>query len=509
MKAAPKYCAMIFCLCVFGTVIRLSAEEPTGHIEPYSCIVHVHSEMSSGRYSLPKMTEIAQEYGIDVIFLTDNLTHKIQYGFLPFRHVFWVDHSEKAVLSDSAARYLDVIKKENERQSNVLYVAGVEICPRYYWTGSFLHGDLTCHDHQRNIIALGITDPAVLERIPEVRGVIRAGNMTWIIWTRALLVMGALVILLLLSAPVRLAKRSGFSRREIRKSILVGLAAPVFILFIATEIVGYLRSSFAIYGNKPTPKAEQTVIGFLRNHNVVHYWAHPEASDDHQFKCVPLHNVHGLPLKEVSVGFRARTEPYPHLLRLTTGYTGFGGVYEDRTTLTDPGSLWDVVLEEYVEGMRKDPVWCFGEMLYHYEGQSGKRMDNVETVVWAKDRTENSIMDAIRDGAFYARSNHQGRRISLDRWSVECGGNGVEIRLDISAAAEENIRITLIRGGVVLDEKKGFTPMHYVFRDSGMSKCRDYYRAVINGNGALKVVTNPIFVDAPAESSAEVVRSRL
>ena len=84
------------------------------------CIVHIHSDMSSGTYSLPELTETAKNYGIDVLFLTDSLTQSIEYGLLPWRHILWAGHSRPSILTLGPKRYLAAIQRENDRQSDVL-----------------------------------------------------------------------------------------------------------------------------------------------------------------------------------------------------------------------------------------------------------------------------------------------------------------------------------------------------------------------------------------------------
>ena len=61
-------------------------------------------------------------------------------------------------------------------------------------------------------------------------------------------------------------------------------------------------------------------------------WSMPEARDFHRYSFGPL--------VEVTV----KTEPYADALMLTTGYHGFGGVYQDTRSATKPGGVWDQTL---------------------------------------------------------------------------------------------------------------------------------------------------------------------
>jgi hypothetical protein len=362
-------------------------------------------------------------------------------------------------------------------------VPGVEICPRFYWTGSLLGKDLVCHNHQRNLIALSVRDARVLSHIPEACGIVWQKNAVWVLVTRLLIVLLALALAGLILLPRHLAQTSPYSAPEIRRSIVLGIIMPLLILTVAVNVVASLVPSFRIYEEDKQCRQEQRTVDFLKKHGVLHYWAHPEAGDDHDFWYLRVH-------------FKAHTDPYPELLVKTDGYTGFGGVYEDKNTLTDAGSGWDAVLKEYASGARTSPVWCFGEMLYHYEGQAGKKLGNVETMVWAGQKTETALLESIRKGDFYARQNSEGQSLTLDEWRVERkGSNSVDVVLSVSSRVPgEKIVVQLIRNGEVAHEKSGVTPLAMAFTEtmrsgSGMS----YYRAVVSGRYPLKLVTNPIF----------------
>jgi len=441
----------------------------------------------SGCYSLPELTEVARGYGVDVIFLTDNLTDTIQYGIPPLRHILWVNYSRMSIMGLGPQAYLERIEAENTRQSDVLYVPGVEICPRFYWTGSLAEGDLICHNHQRNLIVLGITDARVLKKIPEACGYVWKKNPGWIITTRVLLVLFVTACLAMLVAPRLLARRWPYSARDIRRSFVLGIILPLLVVIVAVNVTASLVPSFCIYGKDDSVRPEQRAIDFLRKHNLVHYWAHPEAFDHHEFEYAPF--------KHIEIAFKAHTEPYPEILRLTQGYTGFGGVYEDRNTLINPGSMWDQVLKEYAAGKRDAPAWCFGEMLYHYEGQAGKKLRNVETMVWARERSAKALLESIREGRFYARANTDGQSLVLEEWSVS-KTFPAEVVLRVSSRIPgEEVQIQLIRNGEIIKEISGMAPVKAEIADDTCPRSEMvYYRAVVLGRSALKLVTNPIFI---------------
>lgn len=487
-------CLVIFCLCAGQT--RLGAGElgaPAGPqpYKAYACIFHVHSRISSPDcYSLPELTRVARRYGVDAIFLSDNLSYTIEYGLPPLRHILWLNYSRPSVMTLGPQAYLDMVAAENRRQSDVLYVPGVEVCPRFYWTGTRKEKNLVCHDHQRNLIAVGTIDAGVIARIPEARGYVWRKNPVWICLTRLVPILLLALCLFCWKAVAFLSANSGYSRRALLRSYVLGIILPLLLLLIAIHVVAALVPAFDIYGEDKTAHHEQRTIAFLSKSEVVHYWAHPEARDDSNFRYL-------------GVGFNVHTKPYPEMLLRTSGYTGFGGVYEDQNTLTEPQSYWDTVLQEYIEGRRKVPAWCFGEMLYHYEGQAGKRLGNVETMVWARQKTMPALLQSLREGRFYARNNTEKQSLTLEEWKVwPNASNRVDVSLHVTSRTEgEKVNMRLIRNGRVVKELNTMTPLRLEFQDVpppgvGMS----YYRVVILGAYPLKLVTNPLFVPGQART---------
>ena len=477
------------CGHAFTTAGEPAQETLTPSDKVYSCVFHVHSKVSAGgSYSLAELTALARRDGVDAIFLTDNLTSTIEYGLPPLRHVLRISYSRPSVMVTGPLAYLEMVETENRRQSDVLHVPGVEVCPRFYWTGSIKGKNLVCHNHQRNVIAVGTTNAAVLAGIPEARGYVWKEDPVWM----AVSVIGPVLLLLLLLSAAGvsrfLSRTSPYSREDILRSYFLSIVLPLAVLVLATNGAASFMPSFDIYGEDNIARHEQRTIDFLRENGVAHYWAHPEAKDEQDFTCL-------------NVPFKVRTAPYPEMLVKTGGYTGFGGVYEDINTLTDTNSLWDTVLAEYAAGRRKVPVWCFGEMLYHYEGQAGKKFGNVETMVSAAEKTAPALLRSLRDGRFYARNNSENQSLTLEEWKVQAAEQGfLDVSLSVASRAPgEKVRVLLIRNGQLAKDVDGVTPLRLDLHDSAPAGSGiSYYRAVVTGAYPLKLVTNPLFVTAGA-----------
>ncbi|MFH0880749.1 MAG: hypothetical protein V2A34_13620, partial [Lentisphaerota bacterium] len=422
------------------TTANTAESQPAFH-----CIVHAHSDISSGKSSLQGLTSLARSNRIDAIFLTDNLTRQIQFGLPPLRNVFWAGWSLDSIMTRGVRNYLDAIGEENRRQTNVLYIPGVETCPRTYWTGTPWQRNLVCHDHQKNLMVLGLKDPDLVAQLPEGVGYVRGRHTPWIVATRILLVLLLAALLLAWRAAPRLARRTDYSTREIRASLCLTLILPLILLMGVCEFLARKNPALQIYGEDAAERNIRRIIRRLSDSGHFTYWAHPEAKDHHVF------TVAGIP-------FTADTRPYPELLQVTDGYNAFGGVYEDLNTLYEPGNVWDSLLQEYLEGVREKPIWCLGEMLYHYEGQAGKTLRNVETIIWAPEKTEKALLDALSRGRFYARRNSGDQSLEVTTWSVAGGRSGdivtnqssssVDLLLEVTSTnTNEPIEIKIIRNG--------------------------------------------------------------
>lgn len=474
-------------LASFSLVLSMAAESSApagGNDKQFSCIIHVHSKLSGeGTYTLPELTDVARSYKIDAIFLTDNLTYTLTYGLPPLRQIFWVNYSLGSVLKVGAAEYLKRIEAENKRQSEVLYIPGVEVCPRFYWVGSILETNLVCHDNQRNLMILGVYDKKIIRGIPESCGYLWGRNPGWIILSRAVLLLFLFACVGYFFLPRILAEKSGYNRGIIRRAFVIGLIFPSLVLMLTVNILASFVPSLQIYGRNEDHRHESRTLRYIEKNDLVSYWAHPEAFDDQDFSRYRFH---------------IRTDPYPNLLMATSGYSGFGGVYEDKNTLIDPGAEWDGLLMDYINGKRAKPVWSFGEMLYHYEGQAGKKLGNIETVVWAKEKTADALLASIRNGKFYSRQNSSGQSLMLDKWMIRSTGNGGrEVFAAITSRVPgEGVNIQLICNGQVIKKvADATTPVELSLPVVPANDSSNlYYRLMVAGKTPLRLVSNPLFI---------------
>jgi hypothetical protein len=146
-------------------VVGLSVAAPAVALERVRGVVHVHSDLTTGDFSLEGLVGLAEAQGIGALLLSENYLLRVSYGLPPFRALTRVERRERSV-GDAPARYLERVAEVRRRLPHVLLVPGVEVMPHYHWTGSPLALDLTAHNLQKNLLVFGVTDPAALRTLP-------------------------------------------------------------------------------------------------------------------------------------------------------------------------------------------------------------------------------------------------------------------------------------------------------------------------------------------------------
>jgi len=460
-------------------------------------VVHVHTRFSTGERSLDEVVADARRRGLGAIVLTDNLLLRFEYGVPPVRGVLRKVVERPSVLATGLDRYLRAIEEAQARAPDVLLVPGVEVVPYYYWTGSVLTGDLTMWDAQKNLLVVGLARPEEYAALPAIgtgwsprhprvllpllAGVGALGGGVWLFRLRR-------------PRPVRLQR---FTLRVERRYRAVGAAVVAAGALLTLDAVG--SGPLDPYGGDLGIAPYQAVIDAAARRGGLVFWSFPEARDFEQASVGPWGGV------------TIRTNPHPEVLLQSRGYTGFGAIYPDTVTLTDPGRVWDRALLEYAEGRRASPPWGVGEVGYH---GPPKPLDEVITVCWPAERARAALLRALGEGRCYALRPLADYHLRLDEFAVgqdpgrdagmggELTANGsAGVRLVVALSASDGrtapVAVRIIRSGRVVAELEGQTPFEATWSDEppGPGR-REFYRLqVVRPHGLL---SNPIFVRRPA-----------
>lgn len=490
--------ALVFLLA--GASPPAGAQE-AAPLRPLVAALHVHSTASTGDLTLDQLAEQAERSGLDAVVLTDNFVLRYEYGLWPLRGVFKRTFSLPGVLDYGIGRYLKDVAAAQARHPAVLLVPGVEVVPHYFWTGSLFQGDLTMHNSQRNILVMGLPGAADYRTLP-VSGnpaSYRLGGQALLNLSPALLFVPAVWLW-----RRRRVRREMVGRMPYRTSLR--RRGPALALAVAAGLLLWnawppTQPLFSAYDDQLGFQPSQTLIDRVAARGGVTIWSMPEARDFNEFSYGPLGKV------------TVKTDPYPEALLRTTGYTGFGGIYQDTRTVIEPGGMWDQALSLYLQGRRPAPPFAVGEIAFHGLNRDTRELDQVLSIFWVRERSAAGLLEALRAGRLYAAGQYRrGRGLRLDRFLVECEGGrrwalsgelldpgaatDLAVRLTLSSAdgGALPVTVTLVRDGAVVARIQGTTPVDLVLPDPPSAPGgRHFYRVAAEAEGA-ELLSNPIFV---------------
>ncbi len=483
---------------VAGPVLAAAGAGTT--LQPLTAAFHIHSKASTGALSIDELAEQAERLGVEAVILSDNLVLRYEYGLPPLRGVIRYTVRVPSVLEYGLERFLAEIREAQARHPRVLLIPGVEVTPHYYWTGSLLDGTLTMHNSQRNVLVLGLARTEDYLALP-VAGNPAAYHYGWESLSNVLpgllFVPAAWLWTCRRVRNPRVGMLPSCETARYRGPAMMMAGTAVLLLLNAWP---FSQSAFSLYEEGLGYRPYQALIDAVTARGGLVIWSMPEARDFNRFPFGPLGTV------------TVTTEPYPEALLLTTGYTGFGGVYQDNRRVTTPGGVWDQAIARFLMAERTTLPFAVGELAFHGPGHDRKELDQVLTILWVPERTQGGLLQALRAGRYYAL--HQYRKdygLRLDRFRVECqgGARGAEsgevlhpqgsrdlvVRMAISATDQGRhpIKVTLVRSGEVVARFESQTPFVNEVADSGVTPGEWVaYRLEIKGEAEL--LSNPILV---------------
>ncbi|MDX1763254.1 MAG: hypothetical protein R3231_02925, partial [bacterium] len=176
---------------------------------------------------------------------------------------------------------------------------------------------------------------------------------------------------------------------------------------------------------------------------------------------------------------------------------------------TDPGKEWDRALLQYVEGVRKRPVWGLCGLDFHKEGMnSWSWLERGQTVFLAAEKSRAAVLDAMRYGRMYAVYQGGVGKLRLNEFTLLSQASGVSrvsgetldargeamgIRTVITLSEDPGvpIRVSLIDSGKILTIIEGETPLN-VERNFFPSRTQGYIRLEVSSPNH-RIISNPIF----------------
>lgn len=440
-------------------------------------LLDIRTTFSDGKHSIEEVVRLARSRGFKALCLNDHDTVAVAYGVPPFRNILSYKKEFPSIMTGGADQYLEEVRRVAAKYPDTILIPGCITSPFYYWTGSWLKGDLTLHQYDRRLLILGFEHPEDYELLPSLR------NRMSFRYTRRL-VPGLALFCIPLFIGLLLLRWKGRFR----------VAGAILVIFSGLAIIDYnpFRSSlYSPYGGDQGIGPFQEVIDFVNTRGGLAFWNYPEQRSGIR-KHGPIF-VH--------------TPPYPEVLHQSQEYTGFAAIYGDNITATDPGKEWDRVLNEYCRGQRGSPAWGVSTADFHEDGRLGLRLGAFPTTFLVKSFTKGAVLEAIRKGRMYCSRGDGAVWPKLDEFQAigSEGGSAVMgeilttrepplIKFTVSFQGEKkgSVKILLIRGGTLLQSFEGETPLEIQLTDGELSPGElTYYRLM---DSKKHLTSNPIFV---------------
>jgi hypothetical protein len=452
-------------------------------------IIHIHSTFSTGRDSIESIVQSAQNNGLKVIIMNDHNLIKFEYGLFPLRNLIRKSVSQSSILLHKPEKYLKEIELLNKRYPDILIIPGCEVACFYYWEGSLLKRQLQLKDWDRHLLLIGLDDTEDFRQIPQIGSranrAFRLSSLLYL-WPIALFVIGWKLKNYKKEEKVKLKLMVVKRKKTYRwQGILLIIISVIFII----NYFPFTKESYNIHEGYAGYAPYQQVIDFAQKKNILVYWAHPESKNSRDYDIVKF-----------------TTDKYPEALIKTSGYNGFAALYEGWRECAKPGGYWDAVLTDFLKGKRDNPIWCIGELDYHYEGESGKTIDQVQTIFLANTINNESILNCLKNGKMYAVRRTKDYCLRLDKFYITASNakafSGELISADdyphivahISTFPKRENRITakLIRNGKIIKQIRASSPIQFDYIDT-KAKPYSYYRLDISTQYPHQLYSNPIF----------------
>lgn len=497
IRAVIAVCASLF--IIIGSIIDAQAKPAQGYV-PLVAAVHVHSTASTGTLSLDALATRAEQLGIDTLLLTDNLSLRYEYGLSPLDSYIKVSTSFHSLAEYGLNRYLNDVAEAQTRHPRVILIPGLEVAPYYYWSGSLGSGDLTMHNAQRNLLAFGLTSAEQIEALPTAG---RRSSFFFGLRTLSLVLpVGLAVTALWVWRARSTGKDMGrLGAKRMKRIFALGLMAIIGLVTLNAWWIG--KPPFDLYDATLGYSPYQAFIDSVNRSGGSTLWSMTEARDFHRVELGPFGTA------------TIVTDPHPEALLLTTGYAGFGGLYQEGRQVTQPNRIWDQLIKLHASGERNDRPAMVGEIAFHSPDHAGKELDQVLTIFWVRERSQAAILDALRQGRAYAVERYKKEfRLTLDDFyaTVEDGSQhigpgealsltpGSAVSLHVSVSTTDNqghlVTLRLIKSGEVMAHTTGITPLRYDILDPHGSNGRsETYRLEVTGGQTGELLTNPIYLE--------------
>ena len=470
-------CLWLACLLVLVTFVVPVSSSPPSPYQALPGLIDIRTSFSDSVHSMEEIVTMARSRGFRVIFFNDHDRVALSYGLPPFRRILQYTEERPSIMTHGPENYLAEIDRLSIQYPDMILVPGCIVSPFYYWTGSWLKGDLTVHQYDRKILIFDVDRPEQYGAIPCL------GNDLSAKYTRLLLPR-----LLLFLIPFAIGLALLFWKGPGRKTGLI------IALVSAMAIIDYnpFRSSlYTPYQGNQGMGPFQEVIDFARAQGKFCFWNYPEQRSGVR-KYGPIF---------------LNTPPFPEVLEQSFDYNGFAAIYGDTITATDPGHEWDRVLNEYCTGVRGNSPWGISTADFHEDGRWGLKLGAFPTTFLVREISKNGVLEALEKGRMYCSrgdgriwpsidyftvSSEEGKRAFMGETLITSSAPVIRFRVSVNSAQEQPMTLLLIRGGTVVKAFGVRTPIEAEYTDQEAPRGELTFYRLIDTNKHL--TSNPIFV---------------
>jgi hypothetical protein len=467
-------------LILFSVLVALSPSNALALYIQIDGVADIKTNFSEGCSTIKDISSQAERQKIDVILFGDYARNSMEFGAKPFERIFKDVTNGPSVLERGAGGYISEIKDNDRQFERTLLIPGVETIPFYFWSGSNYDKNLTAHNWDKHLLVYGLDTAQDFEQLPLPNSNF-SKNYTQEFLNNFIVI--GFIFMMTVGAVYK-----GYFRK---------ITVPLMLLFALLTVNNhpFQSSPFDPYHGDRGMEPYQNLIDYATSKGALVFWNHMEIDT-------------GISQKDTNI---LETLPYPDDLLNTRNYTGFQAVGDKPIHQTDPGQQWDQVLMQYLDGEREHPVWGFGGNDYLCENQKGDQLGSVRTIFLVRERNNDTVLDAMKNGRMYGVRQSDENRLSLDEFVVEDQKAGtqvtmgqelvstdfpaVKLKLRTIKGGNKTAQIQIIRNGALVKAESVSLPYELTWRDIGVDRKEPvYYRikAQISANDHL--VSNPIFV---------------
>jgi hypothetical protein len=462
---------------LFGLSILFAQQNYNLSFTTISCVLHIHSNFSSGKDSIEEIVDLAKQHNIDCVVLTDHFLRKVEYGLWPFRGIIKKSVSLPSVMKLGVEKYLSKIEEMNKKQKDVIVIPGLEITPHYFW--SIEENSLVINNLHKHMLIMGLDKKNLFYSLPVIGNESNAGKVRILsFWPIVFILLGIFF----------------------KSKFLV-----IFSIIFLTINYPFKYLPFDQYKNY-SELPYQNLINYINS--IPQYyktnsitplivWAHPEATNYE--KKVLLKKIRGL-------NVYTQTKPYCGSLLKTYNYDGFAIFAEGYREVGNIGGIWDNMLNEYCRGIREKPVFCYSEVDY---GESTGELFVKKNILYIRQKDYKNILLALKKGNFYSLWRDKEKELVLENFrfcdekvifgeiynkNVDKIKISFDVKFNPKTKNNRKIVVRIIKNGNIVFTKEGYDYVN-VFFEEEKPKTKSYYRIFIESEYPNMIATNPVFVE--------------